>query len=145
MICVDSNQSRAMAAIKDKLRRVIATDRRGEADPVEARTTARAGVVAQANQMQTRAAGPGGTIMKKAARQSLSLGGDAAQDRPQHRAEHRADPPHHQGRGLQVRERRQQDGLAERHDRRAERTLRREREDRASRLPRHDAAQQGGG
>ena len=48
----------------------------------------------------------------------------AAEDRADHRAEHRADAPHHQRQRLQVaREGAEQDGLPHRHDRRAEQTL----------------------
>ena len=134
-----------MAAVEDQLGAGDRHRERDEAGPVELHRAARR-VVAQREPDADQRAEAGRDDDEEGGAPVVGFGRDAAQDRPEHGAEHRANAPNHDGGGLQMlREGREQDGLAKRHDRRAERALRHARQDQRLQAAGEAAQQRGDG
>ena len=124
IISVDSNQSSRWPRSRINWAAVIATD--SAKKPIQSNFTGVARrVVAQREPDADQRADAGRDDHEEGGAPVVGFRRDAAQDGAEHGTEHRADAPHHQGGGLEMLGKgRQQDGLAHRHDRRAERALR---------------------
>ena len=134
-----------MAAVEDQLGAGDGDGERDEAGPVELHRTARR-VVAQREPDADQSADAGRHDNEEGGAPIVGFARHAAHDRTEHRTEHRTDAPHHDRGGLQMLGKgREQDGLAERHDRCAEGTLSHPRQDQGLQAAGEAAQQRGDG
>src|SRR5215475_1064615 len=101
MISGDSNQSSRCPRSISNCRAIIATD--SAMNPVQS-SRARVCAVLPASETHTKpiAISPGGTIIKKHRSPAVGFGDDAADYRPDHRADNAAKAPDHHDRGVQL-------------------------------------------